>query len=70
MFYFNRSNWEINLKPSSPNDLRISPLVMLLLAPCLGAGLVLFLPFAGLYLMGKELLTYGVKHTYLCKIKG
>ena len=55
MYYFNRKNWTMNLNKTSDQDIKIPALVMLALAPILGGSLVIFLPFVGIFLMGKEL---------------
>jgi hypothetical protein len=58
-FHFNRKTWEITLdKEKKPDTVRIPAILMLLLAPVLGAGLVMFLPFIGIYLFLKELFRF------------
>ena len=55
-FHLNRKTWEITLdKEKKPDTIRIPVILMLLLAPVLGAGLVMFLPFVGIFLFIKEL---------------
>jgi hypothetical protein len=56
-FYFNRKTWDIQLeKGLDTTTIKVPTLVMLLLAPALGATLVLFLPFVGIFLFGKALI--------------
>lgn len=55
-FYFNPSTWDITLHKTDGSK-KIPLVFMLLLAPMLGATLVLFLPFIGIYLFCKELVT-------------
>jgi hypothetical protein len=62
-FYFNQKTWTLEsvsgkaggVLPGGEPYLRLPSLLMLLAGPVLGASLVLFLPFAGLYLFMKTL---------------
>lgn len=51
MYFYNPRKWSFSLHPPG---VRVHTVVMLLVAPVLGAGLVLFLPLVGLYLIGRE----------------
>ena len=66
--YWNRKTWEITpisgkeREPALTDYVRLSTFLALLLAPILGATLVLFLPFAGIALFLREgLLRVGLK---------
>ena len=66
--YWNRKTWEILTVSGKERELsltdcvRLPTFLALLLAPILGAGLVLFLPFAGIALFLREgLLRVGLK---------
>ena len=65
--YLNRTTWEIlplDCKSSLPDGswIRLPTFLALLLAPILGAALVMFLPFAGIALFVREgLLRVGLK---------
>jgi hypothetical protein len=73
--YLNRKTWEIltvdgkGREPMSTDCIKVPTFLALLLAPVLGATLVLFLPFCGIALFLREgLLRVGLKKSAAVRV--